>query len=542
MSSYIQLQDISYQLPNGDILFSNISGLFSAKVTALVGRNGVGKSLLAQILSGSVSATQGRVINSDTSYYLSQNYLLDEATTIAELLGIKNILAALSRIAEGYVDEEDFAMVGDRWNIEYEALALLAKWDLDQYTLDSPAFALSGGEQMRIRLAAAFLSSKTTLILDEPSNHLDIFYKAKLWGMIQAWQGQVILISHDPYLLDQVHVIAELTANALIWFQGSFREFRDARKLEKQRALDELVSIKQEEKKRLKVAQKQLERQQKRVAEASRSRAKGNQNQAKILMDAQKNRSDQTSGKMRLKYDQAREAGQARIETARQLVDQTTNIVLHDLVKSVHSSAIVANLNEVQLPFISTDIPPFSSIIESGERIAIVGSNGIGKSLLLKAIAGLIPVIAGTVETHVKTVYLDQHLSTLDLEQSVLAQISKGRTKEEISQLRMQLSQLGLPAEDIEKPSRLLSGGERLKAALALILYGKTPVEFLLLDEPNNHLDLESMEALELLLQQYQGTLIVVSHDMAFLEAISMDAYITLFNGQWERYDEMPVI
>lgn len=350
--------------------------------------------------------------------------------------------------------------------------------------------------------------------------------------MVQEWRGRVILITHDRYLLDRVEKIAELTAEDLLWFTGSFSGYREARGEAKARALETLIAVKQEEKRRLRVAQTELERQQKRVASANRAR--GNQNQAKILMDAQKNRSDQTSGKMQLKYDRIKDTGKERIDAARSEIDQSATIVLHDLVKAKHTTQVAAKLESVILPFLKAEVAPLTLTINAGERIAIVGNNGIGKSLLLKTIAGLIPPKSGIAEQFVNTAYLDQHLAMLVPDQSLLAQISEGRTKEEISQLRMQLSQLGLPAADIEKESQFLSGGERLKSALALILYGPNPVELLLLDEPNNHLDLESMAALEAMLQQYQGTLVVVSHDEMFLENIAITDYLTQEKGKWQ--------
>lgn len=531
MSSHLQLHDVAYQLPHGERLFSNISGSFSSKVTALVGRNGVGKSLLAQILSGSISPTSGFVQNSDTSFYLPQVYPITAITTISDLLGITEILKALSRIEAGSVDPADFAQINDRWSIESDAIVLLARLSLSQYALSTFAHELSGGEQMRIRVAAAFLSDKTTLILDEPSNHLDSFHKEKLWEMIMAWRGKVILITHDRALLDRVETIAELTPDNLIWFTGSFSAYQAMQSEAKKRALERLNTIKQEEKKRLRTAQTQLERQQKRAASANRAR--GNQNQAKILMDAQKNRSDQTSGKMQRKYDRIKDAGKERIEVARNKIDQSSSIVIHELATAKHTRRIAAKLESIVLPFLEDEISPLSLTIEAGTKIAIVGNNGIGKSLLLKTIAGLIEPISGGIERFVNTLYLDQHLMNLVPDQSLLVQVSKGRTKEEISEIRVQLSQLGLQAADIEKESKFLSGGERLKSALALILYGKEPIDFLLLDEPNNHLDLESMAALEEMLRQYQGSLLVVSHDEVFLENIAISHYLTQSDGQW---------
>src|SRR5699024_4342300 len=141
MSKFLQLYDISYQLPNGNILFSQVSGSFSAKITALIGRNGVGKSYLRKFYQ-EIKPTQGTVLNADSSYYLPQTYEISADTTISDLLGIQDILDALVRISLGSIDEADFSLVGDHWNIESEAVALLTKWGLSAYSLQSPATQL----------------------------------------------------------------------------------------------------------------------------------------------------------------------------------------------------------------------------------------------------------------------------------------------------------------------------------------------------------------------------------------------------------------
>ena len=531
MSNYLQSYDISYQLPNGNLLFSNISVTFSDKITALIGRNGVGKSILGQILSGKILPTSGQVINAESVFYLPQTYQITNITTIGDLLGIAHILKALQRIDQGSILESDFVLADNHWDIENVASTLLSKLNLPQYSLNDPASILSGGEQMRIRIAAAFLSSATVLILDEPSNHLDQYYKERLWKMITAWNGQVILITHDPFLLNRLESIVELTPHALIRFKGCFTQFREERKTAQRRAIQSLTTIKQEEKNRLHIIEKQLKRQQKRTIQAISS--KKHHNQAKILMDAQKNRSDRTNGKAELQYTQAKELGESRIKAARQEVDENDKIFLHEVPVVKHSSKIAVQLTNITLPYLQTRLKPLNLEISSGQRIAVIGQNGTGKSLLLKVIEGKILPKTGMIERSVSTLYLDQHLTTLQKDKSVLEQISINRTQEEISILRMKLSQLGLNATHIEKKSSLLSGGERLKSALALGLYGNHSAELLLLDEPNNHLDLESLEALESMLQNYQGTLIVSSHDMEFLKKIGIDAFLQQVEGQW---------
>lgn len=286
MSKFLQLNQLSYGLPNGNTVFSNLTYTFSQPITALIGRNGVGKSLLAQIMAGRLLPTEGSCINRDLVYYLSQKAHENSAETVAEALGIQSILDALQRIENGSVDPDDFETVGSRWCIQDEALNLLADLSLSHVSLATAMQQLSGGEQMRIRIAAAFLSQAQILILDEPSNHLDYHYKQVLWSMIQSWQGQVIIITHDRYLLNQVNAIVELSAKGLTAYSGAYQDYIEQRDAELASAIQQLNAVKQTEKKRLAVVQQQLERQAKRSSQANKQR--GEQNQAKILLDRQK--------------------------------------------------------------------------------------------------------------------------------------------------------------------------------------------------------------------------------------------------------------
>ncbi|EPC1885580.1 ABC-F family ATP-binding cassette domain-containing protein [Vibrio cholerae] len=532
MSKFLQLNQLSYGLPNGNTVFSDLTYTFSQPITALIGRNGVGKSLLAQIMAGRLLPTEGLCINSDLVYYLSQKAHENSAETVAEALAIQNILDALQRIENGSVDPDDFEAVGSRWCIQDEALNLLAELSLSHVTLSTAMQQLSGGEQMRIRIAAAFLSQAQILILDEPSNYLDYHYKQVLWSMIQSWQGQVIIITHDRYLLNRVNAIVELSAKGLTAYSGAYQDYIEQRDAELASAIQQLNAVKQTEKKRLAVAQQQLERQAKRSSQANKQR--GEQNQAKILLDRQKNRSELSSGKAKQQRDQIAEQGKLAIQSAKDRIDQQETVVLHGYDVDAFVPKILAELNQLVLPHLAEHLREFHGQIEKGDRIAIVGKNGSGKSVLLKTLAGKISPLQGEVKHHVNFAYLDQQLSSLDLSKSILEQVSDGQTKEKITDLRMQLAQLGLDNTAINQPMKALSGGEQLKAALILSLYQKDSAQLLLLDEPNNHLDLPSLQALEQLLQSYRGALVIVAHDQEFLENIGITKYLVATESGWQ--------
>ncbi|GAA5100815.1 ATP-binding cassette domain-containing protein [Wohlfahrtiimonas larvae] len=410
MSKFLQLNQLSYGLPNGNTVFSNLTYTFSQPITALIGRNGVGKSLLAQIMAGRLLPTEGSCINSDLVYYLSQKSHENSIETVAEALEIQSILDTLQRIENGSVDADDFEIVGSRWCIQDEALNLLAELSLSHVTLTTAMQQLSGGEQMRIRIAAAFLSQAQILILDEPSNHLDYHYKQVLWSMIQSWQGQVIIITHDRYLLNQVNAIVELSTKGLTAYSGAYQDYVEQRDAELASIIQQLNAVKQTEKKRLAVAQQQLERQAKRSSQANKQRSE--QNQAKILLDRQKNRSELSSGKAKEQRDKIAEQGKLVIQSAKDRIDQQEAVVLHGYAMDTFVPKVLVELNQLVLPYLSTQLSKFHGQIEKGDRIAIVGKNGSGKSVLLKTLAGKILPLQGDVKHHVNFAYLEQLLQS----------------------------------------------------------------------------------------------------------------------------------
>lgn len=168
------------------------------------------------------------------------------------------------------------------------------------------------------------------------------------------------------------------------------------------------------------------------------------------------------------------------------------------------------------------------------QRVCIVGPNGCGKSTLLQVLAGQLQPISGTCRVTPTTAYLDQRLSHLATDQSVIEQLQAVNRKASQAELRTRLAQLGLDARDVDRPSGQLSGGERLKAALACALYADPPPQLLLLDEPGNHLDLPSLQALEAVLRSYEGALVVVSHDDALLEGIGVTEWVVGTERGWD--------
>ncbi|CAK9888510.1 MULTISPECIES: ABC-F family ATP-binding cassette domain-containing protein [Pseudomonas] len=525
-TSILTLDSVTLALPDGRLLFSDLSETFDQRRTGLVGRNGVGKSLLAQVLAGRLLPSEGRCLRSGRVHYVGQQ-LIDADATVADLAQVREVIDALLRIEAGSTQAADFDSVGERWDMRERLQAQLDRHGLAQLSWEHRAQALSGGQAMRVALLGAFVSDADYLILDEPSNHLDIASRETLMTLFEGWSKGLLVISHDRALLERMERIVELSPLGLSSYGGNY-SFYAQRKSEQteqaERTLERLKLERQRQARELQQQRERLERQQSRASKAARSA-----NQAKILIDRKQERSETTAGKQQRDHQAARQALNAQVRDAAQQVENCSAVVIHAPAPQRPLGSQVVMLKNLQLPFARQGL--LNTSLYSGDRLGLIGSNGSGKSTLLKVLAGHLPPAAGQCEVRAEVALLDQHCSLLPAEQSVLDYLRSASGNPDESLLRTRLAQLGLGAERITLPSGALSGGERLKATLAGVLYRDTAVQLLLLDEPSNHLDLPSLGALEAMLRQYRGTLLVASHDRVFMQQLALDGYLQLDEG-----------
>lgn len=531
MTTLIHFDQIGFQHPNGQTLFQNLNGTIGYETVGLVGDNGVGKTTLARLLAGELSATQGRIQMHSSLYYLPQHIQPHTDQTLADLMAIRPTLDALKRIEQGSIEESDFEQVGSRWDIRQQAQTQLQRYDLN-YDLATPCSQLSGGELTRVALIGAFLSEADLLILDEPTNHLDIRQRQILFEQIKQWKKGLLVISHDIQLLNQMSRILELGPQELKSYGGNYDFYHQQKTLEQQVLQAKLDQAKQQRKVEMQTLQRQHERQQKKQAAGAREGKKANQ--AKILLDRQKERSQQSSGKLNTQILDTRDKLNKKVQQAAQAVVKETPRYLFAPDTQVASNKQILSLRDVVLPYNLTDGQGLNFDLVGAQRIALIGPNGCGKSTLLKIIGGLVPCDKGQIDRHVAIAYIDQHASQLQADIGVLEQLKQTSGLSE-SEARQRLAQIGLTAEKVTLPSRQLSGGERIKAALLCALYQRHPAQLLLLDEPNNHIDLATSQALIDMLNQYQGALIIVSHDMAFLNQLNLTHKL-----HWQTKHQLP--
>lgn len=519
MPALLQLDRLSFVLPDGRALFSDLQFAFAPQRIGLVGDNGVGKSVLARLLAGQAQPSSGTVRCDGRVHYVAQELDPERYRTVAALAGMADLLAALARIAEGSVDEADYALVGERWDAHTRLRQALDALDLRHVDADTPTASLSGGERQRIALQGAWLSQADWLVLDEPSNHLDVQQRARLVAQMARWPGGLLLVSHDRGLLEHVDAIVELSSQGLRSYGGNYAMYAQQRALEQAGFAAALQAEKAGARREQRDAQQQAERQQKRVVRGEREGREGNQ--SKLLLDARKEKSQDSQGKLRLRAQEAQQARQQRVmDASARCVPEAERLLLAP-DSAVPNGKLILELRDVVLPY--GQAQPVSLVISGPRRLAVTGNNGSGKSTLLRVIAGQLAPASGEVLCHARVAWLDQHAGLQDGEWSAVQRLQERNSTMAEGDLRTRLALLGIAGARATMPSRLLSGGERMKVALAAELYAQAPPQLLLLDEPDNHLDLASLQALEQMLLQYRGALLVVSHDQAFLDAINLD-------------------
>ncbi len=516
----ILFRDLSWLIPKGSRL-------------GLVGPNGAGKTTVLRILAGEDSPDAGGV-NRPTG--LTVGYLPQEVETVERGSVLSVVLdgfGELRRIEEEIEDLEQHlatmapgdpdlpraaarygearhrfeAMGGD--GIEARARAILTGLGIDPARFHDPLETLSGGWRMRAVLARLLLGKPDLLLLDEPTNHLDLEAIGWLEGFLESWDGAFVVVSHDRYFLNRmVRGIVEIDRGRLTVFHGNYDAYLEERTA-REEALEEAARRQERDIARIE-----------RFIERFRYKAtKARQVQSRIRALEKVDRIEAGSREKRIRFGfpPAPRSGDVVVRgegVAKTFGDRT---VYRDL----------------------------RLLLRRGDRLALVGPNGTGKSTLLKLVAGRIPVDAGVLELghNVEWQYFAQHqLEALDPAATVLETMERAADPGMRPRLRTLLGSFLFSGDDVDKKVAVLSGGEKARLALARMLI--RPANLLLLDEPTNHLDLRSREVLEEALAEYDGTLVVVSHDRYFINRVATsigetgEGSLVVYPGDYDTFLE----
>lgn len=523
--SPIILAGLSWHTPDNTPLFTDLNLTFGLGRTGLVGRNGTGKTTLLRLIADELTPSAGTITKPPKIGFLRQNPEQRKGATLADLFGVADQLAIVARADKGEATADE--LVDADWTLEARLEAALASMGLDQ-PADTQLGELSGGQRTRAGLAALMFAEPDALLLDEPTNHLDHLGRTQVIQALRTWEGCVIVASHDRTLLAEMDAIVELTTLGARTYGGNYEAYRDMKTAELASVESDLARAERgvaDTRARVRLA---AERKARTDRQGRQLRASGSQ--SKLVLDAAKERSEGSGASAaRLRNRQLGKA-ESVLEEARGAVE-----VLQPLTIDIPPSGLVEGRNVLQVDTLRFGYQPDQPIlkdvsltIRGPERVAIEGVNGSGKSTLLACIHGDLQPKEGSITLHVPTALLDQDLSLFHPEETVRDAFARIDPEASENARRTALARFLFRGDDAHQRIGLLSGGQRLRAGLACTLGHSQPRQLLLLDEPNNHLDLEAVETLEAALSAYDGAILVASHDQEFLERMGIERRLTL--------------
>ncbi|MCF6515670.1 ATP-binding cassette domain-containing protein [Lactobacillus sp. S2-2] len=521
---------------DGIDLFSNVNlSISSDDKVGLVGKNGAGKSTLIKMILGKETIDEGHISQKKDIKigYLEQNTGLNSNKTIieemrtvfSELISIEKKLheiekrlstdqvinnpSLLDELTQTYDNiQNDFEAKGG-YTYDSEIKSVLFGFGFYEDIFNKKISELSGGQQTQLALAKLLLQKPDLLILDEPTNHIDVETTAWLEQYLQGYNGSLLIISHDRYFMDKItNKIYDLNNGSIKAYTGNYTEFI------KTKEHDQIIELKHYEKQQKEAKQLQDFVDKNIVRASTTKRAQSKRKQLEKMDSLQKPDIYDKKAKFNFSFDRS-------------------------------SGNIVLDLDKLKFGYPNkTFLPTVNLNLKKGDSIGIVGPNGIGKSTLIKTIIGRIPKLSGTIRfgTGVTVGYYDQHQSDLHNNKTVLNELWDDYPTVDEKDIRSILGSFLFSGTDVLKTVSMLSGGE--KARLLLTKLSMEKDNFLILDEPTNHLDIDSIEVLEKALLNFQGTILFISHDRYFLNKISNNILemnsnqANLYLGNYDYYTE----
>jgi ATPase subunit of ABC transporter with duplicated ATPase domains len=525
------LQGVTYNHPNRDLLFTDLNlAIHKYDKIALIGHNGAGKSTLLKILAGKLAPTSGDVKAESVPYYIPQLFGQFNALTVAQAIGIDDKLKAFYEILNGEVTDENLSLLNDDWTIEERCQEALSHWRLDGLDLNKKMETLSGGQKTSVFLAGIAIHQPEIVLLDEPTNHLDVEGRNRLYHYIRSTRNTIVVVSHDRTLLNLIGQVCELSSKGLTLYGGHY-DFYVAQKKMESDALNQEVKAKEKALRKAKeVERESLERQQKLDARGKKKQEKAGL--PTISMNTLKNKAEKSTSKMKGVHTEKLGHISSELTQLRSALPDVDQMKIGFNQTMLHKGKMIVEAKEINFGYQDQLLwkQPLNFEIFSGNRLVIKGRNGSGKTTLIKIILGELTPYTGSInKAAIKAMYIDQDYSLIDNALSVYEQAQQynsGILQEH--EIKIRLNRFLFGKSDWDKPCSALSGGEKMRLILCSLTIGNQSPDLIILDEPTNNLDIQNVEILTAAINDYSGTLLVVSHDEYFLKQIAVEDTIDL--------------
>lgn len=527
----LNLQGASYIHANGDLLFSDLNLTINKyEKIALIGHNGTGKSTLLKILARKLIPTAGSVKTESTPYYVPQLFGQFNEFTVAQALRIEDKLKALNEILKGEVTDENMVMLNDDWTIEERCAEALSYWRLDDLDLNQKMESLSGGQKTSVFLAGIAMHRPDIVLLDEPTNHLDLEGRNRLYDYIRSTRATLVVVSHDRTLLNQIEKVCELNQRGITLYGGNYDFYAAQKKIESEALNNDLKAREKALRKAKEVEKESLERQQKLDARGKKKQEKAGL--PTISMNTLKNNAEKSTTKLKSVHAEKLGHISSELSQLRSALPDADKMKIGFNQATLHKGKSIVEAKEINFAFRDQFLwkEPISFQVFSGERYVIRGRNGSGKTTLIKLILGQLQPSMGSLKlAGISSMYIDQDYSLIDNQLTVYEQAqhyNSGALQEH--EVKIRLNRFLFGKTDWDKPCSALSGGEKMRLILCSLTISNQSPDLIILDEPTNNLDIQNIEILTSAINEYQGTLLVISHDEYFLTQVQVEHTIHL--------------
>jgi ATPase subunit of ABC transporter with duplicated ATPase domains len=525
------LQDVAYAHPNKDLLFADLNfSINRHDKVALIGNNGSGKSTLLNILAGTLRPSSGIAKADSEPYYVPQLFGQFNDYTVAEALCIGNKIHALHEILEGNVSESNLTLLDDDWAIEERCKEAFAHWKLGEIALDQKIQMLSGGQKTKVFLAGIMIHEPEIVLLDEPSNHLDSKSRTILYDYIRSTAQTLVVVSHDRTLLNLLNTVFELSKRGIAVYGGNYGFYAEQKAVENEALSQDLKTKEKALRKAKETERETIERQQKLDARGKKQQEKAGL--PRIAMNTFKNNAEKSTSKIRDVHAGKIDAISQQLSHLRREIPGISSMKIGFDDSGLHKGKILISAEAVQVWIDGHLIwkQPLGFQIMSGERIAIRGANGSGKTTLINVILGKLEPQAGSIyRSDNQYIYIDQDYTLIANKMTVYEQAQRynsGALQEH--EVKIRLNRFLFGKNDWNKTCKNLSGGEKMRLILCCLTISNQAPDMIVLDEPTNNLDIQNIEILTAAVNEYAGTLLVVSHDEYFLSQINTRRTIDL--------------
>ncbi len=520
----IIIRDLSYHYSSQFSIFDHLN--FSVKEkdkVSIVGNNGIGKSTLLKLMSGHLQPVEGNIISTSQPYYIAQHTgRLDKS--IAEALDVKDKLSALDAITKGSISQSDYDTLDDDWEIEFRCTTALAYWNLPHIKLDMQIDNLSGGEKTKVFLSGLLIHSPKIILLDEPTNHLDQTNRELLYQYIALSKATIVVVSHDIILLNQLQTTYELSEQGIRLYGGNYSFYKEQKEIE-QNALSDSIH---EQEKTLRLARKQAQEVKQRQEKRTSQQGEKNKIQVpRIMRNTLRDSAETTASRLKDKHAEIIQNSQSKLSELRQQKERLKELKLDFDNTSLHAGKLLIEAKHINFSYHQDALlwkNPLDFKLFSNDRIHLQGDNGSGKTTLIQLLTGsLLPSCGEIKRANINLIYLDQNYSQVDEDCTIEQLAEKYNLKKlEEHEVKLRLNRFLFPSDTWNKNCKKLSGGEKMRLYLCCLMISNQTPDLIILDEPTNNLDISSLNILTQTIKNYQGSLIVISHDKYFVKEIEV--------------------